>query len=294
MSCLCAVNGIILNISEPEFIGILCSIIDTFDCNLSINNLPFDVEVSYIKFAILFPRFNDVSWTFKNKYNEIITFYNDIKINNPLYKRLEIMPIGNIEFTTKTYYLPEKFVDGFMIGYSNLGFLLNGKPTSETVDPNYRDDWKPDLTYINKTKFIGGPDHKFVNTRNFQMKIPTYLWDLPVDSIIDTTMYTEQLVSNLINLFLSKCSDKDHQLLMNGNHYLRFLQYQDKPTSDRYVYGYLQAIDNCTFESHKHTLRSGPKNKLSCEVIFGERGFFYEFPMEEWKNKDVCHIIEFE
>ena len=73
MTCLCTINGILLEISEAEIIGILCSIIDTFDY------LPFDVDVSHIKNPFIFPKFDNISWTLKNKYTKAKTFRNSQK-----------------------------------------------------------------------------------------------------------------------------------------------------------------------------------------------------------------------
>jgi len=156
-------------------------------------------------------------------------------------------------------------------------------------DIDYKDYWDSDIKYINKAVFISGPNDNIENTKNFKMNIPCYLWDLP----IDFETYQEQHISNLINLFLTKCSEEDHKLLMLGNYYLRMLQYQDKPMSDRYVYIYLRSIENCTFESHKLSLKSIHQNKLTCEITYSKRGFFYEFSIDEWKIKHVNHIAQF-
>lgn len=204
-----------------------------------------------------------------------------------------VIPIGG-NFQRQLYYLSPNCYDGFMVCYCRLISILNyseiddDTSTEEHHEPKI--DWIADIDYINKTKFISGPSDNIKNKRNFQLGIPCYLWDLP---ILNDEIYMEQNVSNSVNLFLTKCTEKDHLLVLGKKHYLRILQYQDNPTSDRYVYMYLREIETCTFESHKLALKTVPKDKLACEICSSKRGFFFEFPSKECNEKNVVHINQF-
>lgn len=295
MNCCYTINGKIFETSEAEFIGILCSILDTF-----LHDVPFDVEVSCVKDCILLPELPR-SWTLKNKLTEITTFCDKLRQTvGPT--GIEVIPLGNKDFKPKMYYIPENFIHGFMIGYAALLSLSKefasssnegGANHNDTAILDYECSWEPDQIFINKSKFVSGPDDKIINKRYFIMNIPCYLWDLPVDPINDMDTYMEQIIVNFVNLFLSKCSQSDHELLMLKNHYLRIFQYQDKPDSDRYVYMRLQSIDDCTFKSHIESLRSVPKDRLPCELNYTKRGYFFEFPVSEWKSKRINHIMQF-
>lgn len=56
---------------------------------------------------------------------------------------------------------------------------------------------------------------------------------------------------------------------------------------------YIRLIDDCAYESHKSSLNSVPKDKLPCEVNLSTKGYFWQFPLHEWKLKSIKHIEEF-
>jgi hypothetical protein len=100
-------------------------------------------------------------------------------------------------------------------------------------------------------------------------------------------------VINLIGLFLTKCTENDHNKLIKYHSYLRFQLYQDAPDSSPYVY--IRDIKDCAFESQKYSLMLCRKSmNLPCEVNFRSSGYFYEFGVDEWINKNVAVIIGFD
>lgn len=281
MSCCISINNITIDISEAELVGIFCHIIDIFGDQLT--NPLFNVEVSFIKDGVLLPKFPEKSWTLYQKLCAIKIFCDSLKFlrEGDQKGELSVMPIG-INKSMQKYYLHECDFEGFIIGYDNLLSIL--RINSEIHYPeNYRDHFVPDINLISQCKLVTTNREN----RNFVMKIPCYLWDLPIYEI----KYNEQITVDLINLFLRDCTDYDHQLLFNNNYYLRILIYQDKPDADRYCYGYLRKISDCTFDSHKNALKSISKDRLPCEIVFAKRGYFYHFPILEWNHKYVDHIV---
>lgn len=279
MSCLIGINRISLTIPEAELVGIFCHIIDIFGDQLS-NHL-FNVEISYINNGTLLPKFPERSWTLYQKLSAIKSYCDSLKYNKDEGSRsLTVIPIG-IDKLPQKYYLKEEYENDFILGYDLLTNILrvNHEPIEYL---NYQDHFEPDFILISQCKLN--------KQRNYVINLPCYLWDLPMY----TDKYNEQITVDLINLFLRDCHDYDHQLLFNGNTYLRIMCYQDRPDADRYCYIYIRKIAHCTFDSHKKSLSSIPKDKLPCEINFANDGYFYHFPLLEWDNKYVNHIKQFD
>lgn len=83
--------------------------------------------------------------------DDINNFCNNLKQNvGP--SAIKVIQLGDDKFTPKIYYLPENFIDGFMVGEMRLLFLLNESndiKAGGTAGLNYRDHWKPDMKFIN-------------------------------------------------------------------------------------------------------------------------------------------------
>lgn len=282
MTCCININNITIDISEVELVGIFCHIIDIFGERLT--DPLFNVEVGRVKNGILLPKFQEESWTLYQKLCSIKSYCDSLKFQDEERKcELIVTPIGICKSPQK-YYLEDKLIDKFILGYDNILRILQAD-TRTVYSDAYRDHFAPDFKLISQCQLVT----KNKNNRIFTMKIPCYLWDLPIYK----NKYNEQISVDLINLFLRDCDGYDHQLLFTGIYYLRIFVYQDHPDSDRYCYMYLRKISDCTFDSHKTALLSVPLVRLSCEVNFATRGYFYHFPILEWNNKYVDHIIEF-
>ena len=291
MSVDCTIHRTRLSdIDECYFMGLLCAALDTFK-----DDLPFDIEVSSTKNCKLIPKYDTISWTLKTKLSEIKIICDKLKQKTGS-SYLEVFPVPTGD--PQTYYLPKQMLDGFMLGYVSLSSILTEhdqeNDSQENDNENFKDDWPVDPSFLNSSKFVAGPDDEYVNERNFAMTIPCYLWDLEVNPTKDATTFMEQTVSNMINLFLRDCSDRDHELMKTGEYYLRIFQYQDKKNADRYCYMYLRKIDDCTFQSHKDSLTSVEKSLRACEINYVRTGYFYEFPLTEWNKKCVSHLSRFE
>lgn len=290
MSCCIQINKITYEISEAELVGIFCSIFDCFGENLS--DSMFNVEISYIKGGKLLPKFLTISWTLYNKLCSIKNYCSSLKMPKDNHEILTVIPFTNKKNNDKgnneqIYYLENQYIEDFITGYSNLFEYLRVEKAYIIDKNNYVDQFIPDNEMIHLCKLVT----KNKNNRNFIMDIPCYLWDLPMYS---ADMYTEQLIINLINLFLKDCDTYNHQLLLANNHFLKISICQDNQDSKRYCYAHIQDINRCTFDSHKKSLKSISKTKLACEIIFSKRGFFFEFPIIEWINKYVYHVIQFD
>ena len=267
MTCIYSINNLNFETEEAELVGLLCSIID--------NNILCDVNISSAD-TILIPHYAEKSWSLHYKFDSIRILHNVLQMN----------PNTNVEpivVNKSKYYIPFDMKDGFIIGYSRLLFIIKNKQMLHFT--NYITYWEPDISFLHNTRFVSSPYDNLVNNRNYKVNVPYYLWDI----LIDQPTYVEQLVSNFVNLFLSRCTIQDYCLLMNGNHYLRFMTYKDHTT---YVYAYLRSIDNCAFESHKMILKEVTCNMLPCEIIIDKRGYFFTFPTTEWLNKKVTHFTQ--
>lgn len=278
MSCRCLINGSILELSEAELLGILCSIIDTFNISPQ-----FDVEVLYTKSCTFISQL----WTLKTNLTDIVSLCQKLK-HPAVYECVKVFPLGSIKAVPINYYLPKNLLNDFKIGYSKLSSLL-----SMVIDANYviyNNYWPADRDFLSKTTFISGPGDNIQNTRKFQMIIPSYLWELPIDSRKDASIYIEQSTSNLINLFLTKCSSKDHELLVLGNHYIRIFIYQDNPHSDRYCYISIRELDSIIYQNHKITTKSCSNDHRLCEINYSQKAFLFEIPLREWNTKSIRHI----
>lgn len=283
MTCRIGINQVSLIIPEAELVGIFCHIIDIFGTDT--RNPLFNVEVSYIINGTLLPIFIEKSWTLYGKLCAIKSYCDSLKFEKDNTGKLTVIPIG-IDKSPQTYYLKNEYINDFMIGYGHLLHILQIDPQPLQPPENYHDHFIPDDNLISQCQLI--PKNK--RDKNYNLNLPCYLWELPMY----VNKYNEQITVDLINLFLRDCHDYDHQLLFNSNHYLRIIVRQDKPDADRYCYIYLRPISCCTFDSHKYALKSIPTSRLPCEIDFGHSAYFFHFPIIEWNNKYVEHIMTFD
>lgn len=114
-----------------------------------------------------------------------------------------------------------------------------------------------------------------------------YTWERPVNN--DPI---EQLVVNLIMLFLKECTEDDHTMLLDEETYLRLWLYQD---GSPYVCAYIRSIKECTYPSHKIALLRARHSGefLPCEISSSEVGYFFAVPRHHWENKEVTFIESF-
>lgn len=304
MSCVLTINKWSINVSESFLIGLFCSMFDTYGTNK--NDFPCDVEISLFKDTISLPNFECRSWSLFKKFELIRDYCDSLKFvkesrNNTVL--INKSPTNSDKANKIIYYLP-KVIDiiDFKKSYQSTIDILDDLIQNEKLTENcelLKNNWKPNQLVLDQAKLIQKPVNsvnpinkvnQIENKRNFKLNVPCYLWDLPQINCD----YKEEDVSTLVNLFLRDCLKSDHDLLMDHDNYLRFMIYQDKPCSDRYVYAYIRKISDCTFESHKSSLRSVVLNtnlkNLVCEVSYAQRGYFFSFPMDQWKNKFVDEI----
>lgn len=304
--------GIWFDIPEYDLIGMICAATSIFNGAIK-SKLPFDIEVSLTKKPEILPIEWGRSWTYNNKYSDIMKFCDKLQteITDSYVGVIPIFcePTQNNRPEVR-YYLPKsresdfdlksednndhciEFIRGY--NYLNSAILdaLNDDIiyiTEEVENPEYKDDWSTDKNYLNLCKLSNTPNDGVITTRVHGLSVPSYIWDIPKINEI----YQEQLAANLLGLFLRDCSEEHHQYLLNKKSYLRFYLYQDAPDSYPYVYAYIRQIDNCTYQSHKNSLNSIEKDKLPCEVNLATKGYFWKFPVDEWKTKSIQHIEQF-
>lgn len=283
--------GRCLEVPEYDLIGMICAAV-TLEIN-SLFLLPFDIEVSLIEQPKKFPIDFGKSWTYKHKRCDLIQFCTKLQTEQTE-SHLEVFPIFGSNTTSMgtKYCIPEIHHNEFMHGYMRLNtFLRNCLSDNIETENNHdcKDDWSPNIEFLSASKLANTPKDGINTNRVHVLRVPAYIWDLPkIDDI-----YQEQLAANLIGLFLRDCDPEDHIRLMDKKSYLRFLLFQDAPNSYPYAYGYIRTIADCTYQSHKNSLNGIGSDKLPCEVTLRTKGFFWEFPLDEWKNKSIQHLREF-
>lgn len=281
------VNGNWTTITEPALVGILCSV--TAACGSS---PPFDVEVSMLHTPTILPISLGRSWTLLKEISKVIEFCENLE-RKQCRNYIEVVPVGvNFHNWSKKYYFDSDDIDDFIWGFILMNQFILNPPISNKckLPPSYKNNWTPDINFLKDSVLSATPKDGVNADRIHGLTVPAYIWDIPKISHI----YQEQLVVNMIGLFLRDCSQEDHLRLLNKTSYLRFFLYQDEPDflthSHPYVNAYIRDIDNCTFDSHIKTLKDIPKDKLPCEVNYSTRGFFWQFSLEEWTKKSIKHI----
>ena len=287
-------------VTEGELIGILCSIINIVELKSK-----FEIEISMGKQFSLFPLELQGSFSLKNKYQQISTFCENLQTPNGELG-LDILPIYSTNDIPKplTYYLPDFITQEFIKGYTKLSKtlqqLLNTKKqeiksekqeikSEKILKHEVKNIFPTDTNYLLKSKLIHSITDGVCHKTKFGLKVPAYVWELPDNNNI----YMEQLVSNMISLFLRDCTDEDHTQLLETKSFLKILLYQDGPNTRPYAYAYILNIERCTYSSHKNiltTCRMSSENILPCEITLGLRGYFFNFPRTEWINKTIKHI----
>lgn len=275
------INRKAFDVSEYELVGILC-----YMCHNELLPLPFDVDISIYSKPMLVPDTIPKSCSLVSHYTNIQSFCNSLMLANN-YPSLDV----NINSKYFKYYInpneTQDFVDGytFMIHYMKASFK-DFVPKSQ----NYKDHWPSNPEYVQSCTLVAVPG-EIVTGKEFKLSKPAYLWDLPKDNV-----YIEQLVSNLIALFLRDAHADDCNRLLNDSTYLRFMLYQDAPDTCTYAYAYIRDIDECTYLSHKKvlTLQRANGTHLPCEVNTGKTGHFFEILKSEFSNRCVTNIGSFE
>lgn len=284
--------GYTKTISEEELTGMLCYLND--------NDIDINLEVTMHPHQKLIPRTWGISFNSSPNKHKIKEFCDTIQKPKDI-PHIEVRPSDSKNKDTcetvkhKTYYIIES--EDFIRGYTTVAknFIINCVPEEDIclkayIDEDYKSLWKPDSVYIQQSKLIAKPTEE-VKDKKFDLGLGYYVWDLP--SCPD--LYQEQLIANLVGLFLAYCSGDDHGLLIDTESYLRFMLYQDAPDSTPYVYAYIRQIKDCTFRSHKLILAEARTTKLylPCEINLSETGYFYEFLVDEWNTKDIKFIGSF-
>lgn len=260
------------SISEHQLCGMLCCMVSIFkqsplfEINISTNN-PYKI----------LPKSFKMNWSLSDKYQEVKEFCQNLQKNIGT-EYIEIIPLYNTKSGPSVKYnIDPIHTNDFGFGYMSIANMIR-----DIINQEYTSHFPANIEFLNNCKLV--------DSNNVKMKTPTYVWNLPKI----TNIPSEQLTSNLINLFLRNCSEGDHKLLMIGKYYLRFFLYQDTPdtlpNSYPYVHAYIRAINECTFNHHKETLLSISNDELPCEVNYVSRGFFFTFPYKEWLYKNVENI----
>ena len=123
--------------------------------------------------------------------------------------------------------------------------------------------------------------------KKFQLKGPAYCWEYPRGV---TLLPENDWISAVIQTYVKTCTSEEHQQLTKGGLYLRFLAYQDTQEGSPYIYGYLRAIDDCTYADHKEVLRLCPRNQVPVEVTLATYGLFIFVDRTAWENKEVTSL----
>jgi hypothetical protein len=116
-----------------------------------------------------------------------------------------------------------------------------------------------------------------LQSKKFHLIAPSYAWEVEKEVL---SLPEELFVSILVENYLKNClkEEKDKltgkDLAGNSLYYLRFMLYQDTPTSKPYIYGYLREIDNISYESHKNFLKLCKLDKIPVEVNFATYGLY--------------------
>lgn len=121
------------------------------------------------------------------------------------------------------------------------------------------------------------------NRRNFVLKVPSYCFDL----IKGSELYSDRrkLFLTLLNRYLTECKN-EHQELLDGDRYLRFMLYRDDFPLAPYAYGYLRNIDSC-IPDHKIALNNCSKDYLPCEMCTLHKANFIFIKKSKWINKEL-------
>lgn len=271
--------------SEDQLLGCICSYLSIMDVFQDIPDLEITARTQFTRLPI-----NLIS--VKESLDELQVIYNNLqKITGD---SIQVIPLGLAGpiLTAKSFNINPNDGNDFIDGYYMMPQMINAYfSRGNSVYSTIRDEFSPQPEFINRAKLINTPNNTpSVSDFKFHLKVPSYVWVIPKEDDI----YLEQITTNLINLFLRDCSETDHNLLKTKDYYLRFLQYQDGPDTQRYVYGYLRQISNCTYSSHMKILRSCPDKYLPCEINTSTKGYFFMFPETEWMNNNVTHITMFD
>lgn len=295
-------------VSEEYLAGMLAFMMDTFDTKHMLN-----IEVSMHHEQKLIPKELGKSFNSKDNIPVIKNFILSLqKVKDIPCVEVSSIFQGKVLPEPRMYFIIEQ--EDFMSGYSNMlsisaKFVIDAKKSQEKDvpvdnvntkdDPEYKSDWLADESYLCKCKLIAKPGEQ-IKGKIRNLSPIYYVWDLPKDNACQ-----EQIVVNLISLFLKVCSSEEHEALMNEDKYLRFMLFQDTPDGYPYVCSYIKKIETCTYKSHRLTLMaareprqlglqdSKPERRLPCEINYSTSGFFYEFPLEDWKNKKITDLGSF-
>lgn len=210
--------------------------------------------------------------------------YDDFQTNSP--DGVEVMPLTE-KMQTKTFSIPNEHIKEFITGYYAMPDMLTAFYEIAN-EKQIRDHFPPSIVFIEKAILVGTPTEPDNEGFKFILDVPNYTW-----IIQPNVLFVEQMVSNLVALFLRDCTESDHHLLNDKHHYLRFMLYQDSEKGNPYVRGYLRNIDNCRYTSHQNHLRSCPAGTLPLEINYSSRGYFLRIVQTEWNNKNVSTILEF-
>lgn len=290
MDCAVGAYGHWKDCTEYELVGILCAAVSIFP-----NGTPVDVEISLHKPHQVIPPIWGRSYSYNHKLKEIKNFCESLNNHNGGCKLVVIplYPDGTLGVEV-AYYIPEDKSSEFMSGYTYLNELINTERVINKEDHvDYVDTWTPDETFIKTANLVKTTKDPILTGRHFEMQCPAYLWDLPKTG----SRYQEQLVADLLELFLHNVLEEDNEKLIYGKTFIRFMLYQEEsdelPHSHPYVYVYVKNIDECTYASHKKALINVPEGYFACEICYPKRGFFYMFPQSEWSDGSIKHVIMF-
>ena len=101
-----------------------------------------------------------------------------------------------------------------------------------------------------------------------------------------------KLCAMMTTHFLKKCSVEQHQTLLRGTHYLRFMMRQDILYLPPDAYGYLREIEECP-EYIKKRVGACPEGYLPCEMCMLHQGFFFFLRKEVWEERAVSKEEDF-
>ena len=95
----------------------------------------------------------------------------------------------------------------------------------------------------------------------------------------------------LINYYLSECNSEEHQLLLNGGYYIRFILHQEAIYLPLYCYGYERDIKTC-IPQHQLGLNACPPDYLPCEINTLYLGHFVFIKKSNWINKQPITLYD--
>jgi hypothetical protein len=115
------------------------------------------------------------------------------------------------------------------------------------------------------------------------LTIPSLRYDLNLESMLGLS--TSKLFLTLLNTFVKEADETEHKDYSSGEHYLRFMLFQDKPDLPPYVYAHLRRITDA-FDHHQMLFKKCPAEHLVCDFTYFGHFFLIFLRKEPWLARE--------